>query len=135
MSRKSRARTIVIVTTQINVASSHQQSTQTQADLLGQIESLFNDLSTPATGISGALSTLFNDFNNLAQNPQGLTERNVLVQQGATVADAFHQLTDGLQDVRQQSNGALGDAVTNVNSLTTQLADLNKQIQQCEVDP
>jgi flagellar hook-associated protein 1 FlgK len=39
------------VTTQINVASSNQQSTQTQADLLGQIESLFNDLSTPATGI------------------------------------------------------------------------------------
>ena len=123
------------VTTQINVASSHQQSTQTQADLLGQIESLFNDLSTPATGISGALNTLFNDFNNLAQNPQGLTERNVLVQQGATVAAAFHQLTDGLQNVRQQSNGALGDAVTSVNSLTKQLADLNKQIQQCEVDP
>jgi len=123
------------VTTQINVASSNQQSTQTQADLLGQIESLFNDLSTPATGISGALNTLFNDFNNLAQNPQGLTERNVLVQQGVTVADAFHQLTAGLQDVRQQSNGGLGDAVTGVNSLTNQLADLNKQIQQCEVDP
>jgi len=123
------------VTAQINVASSNQQSTQTQADLLGQVESLFNDLNTPATGISGALNTLFNDFNNLAQNPQGLTERNVLVQQGETVADAFHQLTDGLQSVRQQSNGALGDAVTSVNSLTKQLADLNAQIQQCEVDP
>ncbi len=123
------------VTAQINVASSNQQSTQTQADLLGQVESLFNDLNTPATGISGALNTLFNDFNNLAQNPQGLTERNVLVQQGETVADAFHQLTDGLQGVRQQSNGALGDAVTSVNSLTKQLADLNAQIQQCEVDP
>ncbi len=123
------------VTAQINVASSNQQSTQTQADLLGQVESLFNDLNTPATGISGALNTLFNDFNNLAQNPQGLTERNVLVQQGETVADAFHQLTDGLQSVRQQSNGALGDAVISVNSLTKQLADLNAQIQQCEVDP
>ena len=123
------------VTAQINVASSNQQSTQTQADLLGQVESLVNDLNTPATGISGALNTLFNDFNNLAQNPQGLTERNVLVQQGETVADAFHQLTDGFQGVRQQSNGALGDAVTSVNSLTKQLADLNAQIQQREVDP
>ena len=123
------------VTTQINVASSNQQSTQTQADLLGQVESLFNDLNTPATSISGALNTLFNDFNNLAQNPQGLTERNVLVQQGETVADAFHQLTDGLQGVRQQSNGALGDAVTSVNSLTKQLAELNAQIQQREAEP
>jgi flagellar hook-associated protein 1 FlgK len=123
------------VTTQINMASSNQQSTQTQADLLGQIESLFNDLSTPATGISGALNTLFNDFNNLAQNPQGLTERNVLVQQGETVADAFHQLTDGLQSVRQQSNEALGDAVTSVNSLTKQLAALNEQIRLREAAP
>ena len=45
-----------------HVASSNQQSTQTQSDLLGQIEALFNDLNTPATGISGALNTLFNDF-------------------------------------------------------------------------
>jgi flagellar hook-associated protein 1 FlgK len=123
------------VTTQINTASSNLQSTQTQADLLGQIESLFHDLSTPETGISGALHTLFGDFHKLAQNPQGLAERNILVQQGKTVADAFQQLTNGLQAVRQQSNGALGDAVASVNSLTKQLATLNGQIQQREVDP
>jgi len=123
------------VTTQINVAGSNLQSTQTQADLLGQIEALFNDLSTPEASISGALHTLFNDFHNLAQNPQGLAERNILVQQGKTVAAAFQQLTDGLQTVRQQSNGALGDAVASVNSLTKQLAALNGQIQQREVDP
>src|SRR5437879_4252474 len=123
------------VTTQINGASSTLQSTQTQADLLGQIESLFNDLSTPETGISGALHTLFNDFHNLAQNPQGLAERHILVQQGKTVAAAFQQLTNGLQAVRQQSNEALGDAVSSVNSLTKQIAALNGQIQQREVDP
>ncbi len=123
------------VTTQINVASSNLQSTQTQADLLGQVESLFNDLSTPEAGISGALHTLFNDFHNLAQNPQGLAERNILVQQGKTVAAAFQQLTNGLQAVRQQSNEALGDAVSSVNSLTKQIAALNGQIQQREVDP
>jgi flagellar hook-associated protein 1 len=123
------------VTAQINVANSNLQSTRTQADLLGQIESLFNDLSTPETGISGALQTLFKDFHNLAQHPQGLAERHILVQQGQTVAAAFQQLTDGLQTVRQQSNGALGDAVASVNSLTKQLAELNGQIQQREVDP
>src|SRR6266446_4122875 len=56
------------ITAQINVASSNQQSTQTQADLLGQVESLVNDLNTPATGISGALNSLFNDSTTLAQN-------------------------------------------------------------------
>lgn len=51
------------------------------------------------------------------------------------MAAAFQQLTDGLQTVRQQSNGALGDAVASINSLTKQLAELNGQIQQREVDP
>ena len=91
------------VTAQINVASSNLQSTRTQADLLGQIESLFNDLSTPEPGISGALPTLFKDFHNLAQNPQGLAERHILVQQGQTVAAAFQQLTNAsARTVRQQ---------------------------------
>ena len=123
------------ITAQVNVASSNHQSTQTQTDLLGQIESLFNDLNTPEAGLSGTLSKLFDDFHALAQEPQGLVGRNVLLQQGDAVTDALHQLTTGLQGVRQQSNGALGDAVADVNSLTTQLAALNVQIQQSEVDP
>ena len=123
------------LTTQVNVASSNLQSTQTQSDLLGQVEALFNDLNTPEAGLSGALNALFQDFQSLAQHPQGLAERHALLHQGEAVAGALQRLTEGLQGLRQERNVALGDELATVNSLTTQLAELNVQIQQREVDP
>jgi flagellar hook-associated protein 1 len=123
------------ITTQVTVASSNLKSTQTQSDLLGQVEALFNDLNTPETGLSGALDTFFQGWNDLSQNPQSLSERSSVLQQGENVAEAFHRLADGLQGLYQERNAQLGDAVTDVNHLTTQLATLNQQIREREVDP
>lgn len=123
------------ITTQVAVASSNLKGTQTQADLLGQVEALFNDLNTPETGLSGALEAFFQGLHDLAQHPQGLSERNGVLQQGQNVAEAFHQLANGLQGLYQGRNAELGDAVTDVNHLTTQLARLNLQIREREVDP
>ena len=123
------------ITTQVATASSNLKSTQTQSDLLGQVEALFNDLNTPDTGLSGALDAFFQGLHDLAQHPQGLSERSSILQQGENVADAFHRLANGLQGLYQERNSQLSDAVTEVNHLTTQLAALNLQIQEREVDP
>jgi flagellar hook-associated protein 1 FlgK len=123
------------VTAQVAVASSHLKDTQTQSDLLGQVEALFHDLDTPETGLSGALDALFQSLHDLAQHPQGLSERSSVLQQGQNVAEAFHQLANGLQELSQGRNAELGDAITEVNHLTTQLASLNQQIREREVDP
>jgi flagellar hook-associated protein 1 len=123
------------ITTQVTVASSNLKSTQTQSDLMGQVEALFNDLNTPEAGLSGALDAFFQGLHDLAQNPQGLPERSSVLQQGDNVVEAFHRLADGLQGLYQERNAQLGDAVTDVNHLTTQLAALNQQIREREVDP
>ena len=123
------------ITTQVTVASSNLKSTQTQSDLLGQVEALFNDLNTPEAGLSGTLDTFFQGWNDLSQNPQSLSERSSVLLQGENVAEAFHRLADGLQGLYQERNAQLGDAVTEVNHLTTQLATLNQQIREREVDP
>jgi flagellar hook-associated protein 1 FlgK len=123
------------VTTQVAVASSNLKDTQTQSDLLGQVEALFHDLNTPETGFAAALDALFQGLHDLAQHPQSLSERSSVLQQGQNVAEAFHQLANGLQELHQGRNAELGDAVTDVNHLTTQLARLNLQIREREVDP
>jgi flagellar hook-associated protein 1 FlgK len=123
------------ITTQVAAASSNLKSTQIQADLLGQVEALFNDLSTPETGLSGALEAFFQGLHDLAQRPQSLSERSSVLQQGENVVDAFHRLANGVQGLYQEGNAQLRDAVTEVNHLTTQLAALNLQIQEREVDP
>ena len=98
------------------MASSNLKSTQTQSDLLGQVEALFNDLNTPETGLSGALDTFFQGLHDLAQHPQGLSERSSVLQQGANVAEAFHRLANGLQGLYQERNAKLGDAVVECES-------------------
>jgi flagellar hook-associated protein 1 FlgK len=123
------------ITTQVAAASSNLKSTQTQSDLLGQVEALFNDLNTPETGLSGVLEAFFQGLRDLAQHPQGLAERSSVLQQGENVVDAFHRLANGVQGLYQERNTQLSDAVTEVNHLTTQLAALNLQIQEREVDP
>lgn len=123
------------VTAQVNTASSDYQSANTQADVLGQVEALVNDLETDKGGLSGALGQLFNDFNALAQQPYDSTIRQTLVQQGDTVATAFHRLAEGLDTLRQDRNTALHGAVTDVNRLTSQIASLNEEIVQRDIDP
>lgn len=122
------------ITSQVNVASSNFQSTQTQADLLGQIETLFNDLDTPEAGLSETLHALFQGFAGLAQQPQDLAQRHVLLHQGEAVAGALQRLSAGLRGLQRERNEALGDELARVNSLTAQVAELNKQIRQREVN-
>src|SRR5262245_48088418 len=97
------------ITAQVAVANSNLKSTQTQADLLGQVEALFNDLNTPESGLSGALDALFNGLHDLAQRPQGLPERSNVLQQGENVAAALHRLANGLQGLYQERTTELGD--------------------------
>ncbi|MGE3536961.1 MAG: flagellar hook-associated protein FlgK [Candidatus Tectimicrobiota bacterium] len=123
------------VTAQVNDASSAHQSASTQADVLEQIEALFNDLGSTAGGLSGELATLFNDFQAVAQQPQESTARQILVAQGETVASAFRQLAEGLDTLRQDRNTALSDAISEVNQLSDQIAALNVDILKREIDP
>ncbi len=123
------------VTAQVNTASSEFQSANAQADVLGQVEALFNDLGTEKSGLAGALAQLFDAFQAVAQQPRESAARAAVVKQGDTVAAAFHRLAEGLTTLRDERNTALGDAVTEVNRLTGQIASLNEEILKREIDP
>jgi flagellar hook-associated protein 1 FlgK len=123
------------ITTQVNVASANLHSSQEQSDLLGQIEAIFNDLGQGEAGLSGALDAFFLGFQELANTPQGMTERSALQQQGETVADSIRQLHHSLEELHGNLNTSLTDDVKEVNRLTSQIAALNGQIQGAEAFP
>ena len=123
------------LTGQINVAANNTAGARTQADLLGQVEALFNDLSLEDAGLAGALERFFQAFQELASNPQGIPERTVVQTQGQTVADTFHILHTGLEDLRRNVNTILHDELEQTNRLVQQIAKLNGTIQQMETDP
>jgi flagellar hook-associated protein 1 FlgK len=123
------------VTGQVNTATAQFSSTQTQADFLGQVEALFNDLNQNGAGLAGGLDRFFEAFHGLTNNPSGLAERTLVQTQGQAVTDQFHSLSGQLDELRRHIDTVLQDDLTDVNRMTKQLAELNSDIQQVEGRP
>jgi flagellar hook-associated protein 1 FlgK len=123
------------LTSQVNIAANNAAGAKTQADLLGQVEALFNDLSLEDAGLAGALGRFFHGFQELASNPSGMPERTIVQTQGQTVADTFHTLHKGLEDLRRNVNTVLRDELEQTNRLVQQIAELNGTLQHLETAP
>jgi flagellar hook-associated protein 1 FlgK len=76
---------------QTNASSNGATTTQT---FMQQIQTALNEPST--TGLSAQLSSFWNDWNELADNPNSPAAQQAVVQQGQTVADSFNSLSDEL---------------------------------------
>lgn len=116
------------LTAQVLQSSSTYESSQTQADLLNQLEAAFNDLQAGDAGLNGALEHFFHSFEDLANTPDGVTERHAVLQNATTVSTTVQALAQSLQDFRSGLNTTLQDQVTQVNTYTSQIAELNRQI-------
>ena len=90
------------------------------------MESIFNESS------SSSLSNLFTDFwnswNDLANNPSGMSERSILTENGVLLAQSFRDLKNDLVDLTQEIDNSIQAGVENINELLSQIADLNNHI-------
>lgn len=120
---------------QVNLANANFQSAQEKADLLRQVESLFNDLSLEDGGLASSMENLFQGFQELSNNASGSAERTVLQQRGTVVANAFNDLHASLESLGRDLNTMLQADLREINSLSGQIANLNVQIQHVEANP
>ncbi|MCG3117619.1 MAG: flagellar hook-associated protein FlgK [Candidatus Manganitrophus sp. SA1] len=98
---------------------------------LGRVEAVFND--SDGVGLHQSLSEFFAAFHDLANNPQGLPERVSLMEQARTLSANFAQMNDQLQQIRKDLNTEVEGVLGEVNTLATQIADLNGQIAQVTI--
>lgn len=115
-----------------------QQQTQTQAetsahaDVLSQIENVFgissNTANSGSTEIGTALNSLASSLTALEGNPSDLATRQAVLSAATSLASAFNTAANALTSVQTNLNSNLGDATTQINSLTSRIADLNAQI-------
>ena len=92
------------------------------------IENIFNE--TSSSGIASAISTFFNDWQAVAQNPQGSVERTQLISDANYLGSRIGSAYNSLNDQRTQLYKSSQDLVTQVNDITKQIADLNDKIAQ-----
>lgn len=108
---------------QIGVAS----GLETRSRYLQQIQEFHG----PAEGeyaLSNQLGKLKNAFQNLANDPGQEYLLNEVYQEAFETVDKFHKFSDLLTGLRNDAQDEMNQIVNNINSLNSQIADLNQQI-------
>ncbi len=111
-------------TVQANGALADTSSAQLQS-----VETLFPEPST--SGLGAQLSTIWNDWANIANNPGGTSSaavRQTLLSDVGTAAATLNTMSTNLTDMQTTTSQQLSANVATVNTSTGQLATLNGEI-------
>ena len=100
-------------------------------DELFRLQNIFGDSNDQ--GIGAALSELFQGLQDVSTSPGESTARSVLLGKAAQLAASLNQAASDLTNARSSLNFQVSQTITEINSLTTQLAELNGKIITAEV--
>lgn len=91
-----------------------------------QIQSLFNEAA--GTGLQAPLTAFFNSLSQLSVNPADANARQAVLTASQNLATAFNQTANNLNTVQRSQDIAVTQSVSQINTLTTQIAALNAQV-------
>ena len=109
---------------------SDNEGASTTEQWISRVESTLNELSDD--DLSTQLSTFFNSWSNLANKPQDVGMRQVVIQNGDTVASWLKDLRGQLSSLRSDVDNRLKAQVEDADMLAQQIADLNVEIVRSE---
>ena len=99
-----------------------------QKPMVDYSKQVINIMGDQSVGLSSALDNYFSAANSLASDPASSVQRNSFLQSANGVASRFSQLSAQLSSVATQATNALKDDLTQFNTLTSQLAVINKSL-------
>jgi flagellar hook-associated protein 1 len=95
-------------------------------DVFDQLEILLSE--NNGQSLNQTLSKFFAGVQDVSANPTGLPERSGLVSEAKNLASVFNNLGDSLFQIQQNLDATIAVEVTKINSLTEEIAALNKAI-------
>jgi flagellar hook-associated protein 1 len=101
-------------------------SSKVEKDVYEQLEILFND--NQGRSLNSEFSEFYASLQDLASKPSGLPERAAVLSQAASLAAVFNSLGQGVADIQRNIDTVIEDDVASINTLTDQIAKLNKAI-------
>jgi flagellar hook-associated protein 1 FlgK len=117
-----------ILDLRIDQETSQQSSLNSFVGSMNQVQALFNE--TQGAGLETSLSNFFNSFQSLATDPTSSPLRQSVIIAGQDVAGAFNQTSQNLSTIQQGLDQSVVQTVQQVNQLTTDVANLNQQIEE-----
>ncbi len=110
----------------VNQELSSQSELDAASAALQQIESLFNENSD--TGLQSAISNFYQSFSSLANTPEDTALRQQVLSYAQDLGAQFRQDYEHLQSIRQIQDGEIAETVSQINSLSSQIAQLNVEV-------
>lgn len=98
----------------------------TKAQVLQQIEPVFNELAQE--GLGAAITKFFNSWQDLSLNPTGQAERQAVLSRAQILTDQFHYVSRTLSDAIVQQEEAVVPQVNEINRVVKDIALLNGNI-------
>jgi len=95
------------------------------ADGLSVVEASLGD---PGASLDAQLTSFFDSFSALAQDPTSTVARDSVVLQGRLLSRSFNDLSARLDDSRRGADVQIRSAVDSINRLATEVAALNQAI-------
>jgi flagellar hook-associated protein 1 FlgK len=111
-------------------ASSDVANGEAQESVYTQLESILGGLGD--NDLSSSLTKFFNSIQDILNQPDSASVRNLAVLQGGTLAHDVQLLAQRVQGVRQDVNDQVTASASDINSLLSKIADLNVKIVQSE---
>ena len=103
-----------------------QLNSEARQDALEQVEVVLNE--PGASGLSGLFNEYYRVWGELTNDPANLPVRTTVVEQSVALATAFNRADRQLRDVQANLDREIVDGVDQINQITDELVQLNKQI-------
>ncbi|MCK4292804.1 MAG: flagellar hook-associated protein FlgK [Planctomycetes bacterium] len=100
---------------------------------LRTVESALGELSTKDGGLNAAIDRFFNALQDLSAHPGDAVWQNQAVSDAGAMAGQFRTLGEFLTILETEIRLEIENVVESINSLTSQIAELNKSIQSVEI--
>lgn len=97
---------------------------------LSQIEAAFGEPSD--TALSSLITDFFDSWESLARGDEGA--QAAIIEQANLLTNGFHELSNNLINLQDSIDSDLVMTTSKINSLTSEIANLNKQIKRSELD-
>lgn len=110
----------------LRASVSDNAAADTTQQWLSRIETTFNGLGDQS--LSKQMGAFFNNWSNLANKPQDLGLRQVVLQSGDSLAQSFRDLRAQLGGISTDAGKQLTALTTQADALSNQIAELNGQI-------
>ncbi len=109
---------------------SERASSETQEDTYVQLEQLINELTD--TDLSTSLSNFFASIEEVLNQQESVSVRNLAVLEGTTLAQGIVRLAGRVEQIRSDLNDRVGDMADRINRLTEEIQTLNIRIAEVE---